>query len=115
MHCHTVHLPLGALLTWCTMCGTGAGILGSELGALLTSYLGVSTSAEGSTDFTHLFDLVLICNLSSLLPLLGLGLLDAAPASADDDGDAGGDAGGGGGGGGGGQLAPAGDVSSSAS
>ena len=20
---HTVHLPLGALLTWCTMCGTG--------------------------------------------------------------------------------------------
>ena len=32
--------------------------------------LGVSTSAEGGgTDFTHLFDLVLICNLASLLPL----------------------------------------------
>ena len=23
VHCHTVHLPLDALLTWCTMCGTG--------------------------------------------------------------------------------------------
>ena len=23
-HCYTVHLPLGALLTWCAMCGTGA-------------------------------------------------------------------------------------------
>ena len=22
VHCHTVHLPLGALLTWCTVCGT---------------------------------------------------------------------------------------------
>ena len=32
--------------------------------------LGVSTSAEGGgTDFSHLFDLVLVCNLASLLPL----------------------------------------------
>ena len=23
VHCHTVHLPLGTLLIWCTMCGTG--------------------------------------------------------------------------------------------
>ena len=23
VHCHTVHLPLGALLIWWTMCGTG--------------------------------------------------------------------------------------------
>ena len=23
VHSHTVHLPLGALLIWCTMCGTG--------------------------------------------------------------------------------------------
>ena len=23
VHCHTVHLPLGALLSPCTMCGTG--------------------------------------------------------------------------------------------
>ena len=26
VHCHTAHLPLGALLTWCTMCGTGCGL-----------------------------------------------------------------------------------------
>ena len=24
VHSHTAHLPLGALLTWCAMCGTGA-------------------------------------------------------------------------------------------
>ena len=23
MHPHTVHLPVGALLIWCTVCGTG--------------------------------------------------------------------------------------------
>ena len=23
VHCHTVHLPLGALLTWCTVWRTG--------------------------------------------------------------------------------------------
>ena len=23
VHSHTLHLPLGALLIWCTMCGTG--------------------------------------------------------------------------------------------
>ena len=23
VHCHTVHLPPGALLSWCTVCGTG--------------------------------------------------------------------------------------------
>ena len=41
--------------------------------------LGVSTSAEGGgTDFTHLFDLVLICNLASLLPLFALRFLDEA-------------------------------------
>jgi len=59
------------------------GILGQELGAGLTQALGVSTSAEagGGTDFSHLFELVLICNLASLLPLFALGLLDeAAPA-----------------------------------
>lgn len=46
----------------------GAGALGSELGALLTSALGVT-----DTNFTNLGLLVLICNLSSLLslPLLG--------------------------------------------
>jgi hypothetical protein len=46
----------------------GAGALGSELGALLTSALGVT-----DTNFKNLGLLVLICNLSSLLslPLLG--------------------------------------------
>ena len=55
------------------------GIVGQELGAALTQALGVSTSAEGGgTDFTHLFDLVLICNLASLLPLFALRFLDEA-------------------------------------
>ena len=27
LHAHTVHLPLGALLSPCTMCGTGAQLL----------------------------------------------------------------------------------------
>ena len=60
----------------------GAGILGTELGAALTSFLGVSAdaTADGRTDFTNLGLLVTICNLSSLLPLFFLGFLDAAPA-----------------------------------
>ena len=90
----------------------GAGILGSELGALLTDVLGVKASADsgGATDFTNLALLVTICNLSSLLPLLCLGWLDAAPTAADDDAtvDAGGQGGVGvGGGGSGGVLPPA--------
>ena len=28
---HTLHLPLRALLTWCTVCGTGAGVSFSDL------------------------------------------------------------------------------------
>ena len=32
MHSHTVHLPPGALLIWCTMCGTGG--LAPSLAAL---------------------------------------------------------------------------------
>ena len=58
----------------------GAGILGTELGALLTSALGVSAGKDGgATDFTNLGLLVTVCNLSSLLPLLALGFLDEAP------------------------------------
>ena len=38
--------------------------VGSELGALLTSYLGVT-----DTNFTNLSLLVAICGLSSLIPL----------------------------------------------
>jgi folate/biopterin transporter len=60
----------------------GAGILGTELGALLTDALGVSASADGGpTDFTNLGLLVTICNLSSLLPLLAIDFLDEVPAS----------------------------------
>lgn len=55
------------------------GIVGRELGAALTQALGVSTSASGTTDFSHLFDLVLLCNLASLLPLLAIDFLDEAP------------------------------------
>ncbi|CAM9938722.1 unnamed protein product, partial [Phaeothamnion confervicola] len=42
----------------------GGSALGSELGALLTRALGVTDS-----NFTNLGLLVVICNLSSLLPL----------------------------------------------
>ena len=31
-HSHTVHLPLGALLIWCTMCGTGINALVATVG-----------------------------------------------------------------------------------
>lgn len=48
----------------------GAGALGSELGALFTSALKVTDK-----DFSNLGMLVAICNLSSLLPLLFIGLL----------------------------------------
>ena len=35
VHCHTVHLPFGALLTWCTVCGTGNFHLGLAYDGLL--------------------------------------------------------------------------------
>ena len=60
----------------------GGGIVGMELGALLTSALGVSSASEGGpTDFTNLGLLVIICNLSSLLPLLAIGWLDEVEAT----------------------------------
>ena len=49
------------------------GAASGALGAALTSYLGVTAE-----DFTNLFWLVLICNLSSLMPLAGLRWLDEA-------------------------------------
>ena len=48
--------------------------MSGALGAGLTSALGVT-----SENFDNLFWLVLICNLSSLAPLAGLGWLDEAP------------------------------------
>ena len=66
----------------------GAGIIGTELGALLTEALGVSAQPDGGgTDFTNLGLLVTICNLSSLLPLLAIGWLDEVPAAAAGDAD----------------------------
>ena len=49
----------------------GAGALGTEIGAALTKVLGVT---EGN--FDQLGTLTIICNLSSLLPLAFIGLLD---------------------------------------
>ena len=51
----------------------GAGIVGQEGGALLTSALGVSDS-----NFDNLAPLLAACALSSLLPLPFLGLLKDA-------------------------------------
>ena len=50
------------------------GVVSGALGAGLTSALGVT-----SENFDNLFCLVLVCNLSSLAPLAGLGWLDEAP------------------------------------
>mmetsp|Transcript_7629 Transcript_7629/g.17839 ORF Transcript_7629/g.17839 Transcript_7629/m.17839 type:complete len:127 (-) Transcript_7629:522-902(-) len=49
----------------------GAGVVGSEAGALLTKVLGVTEN-----NFEQLGLLVAICNLSSLLPLLAIGWID---------------------------------------
>ena len=53
-----------------------SGLLSHELGALLTHWLKVT-----ETDFTNLWILVLLTNLSTLLPLPLLGLLPAASAT----------------------------------
>ncbi|MEL6938174.1 MAG: folate/biopterin family MFS transporter, partial [Cyanobacteria bacterium J06598_1] len=53
-----------------------SGLLSHELGALLTHQLGVT-----ETDFSNLWRLVLITNLTTLLPLPLLGLLPAASAT----------------------------------
>ena len=58
------------------------GAASGALGAALTSYLGVTAE-----DFTNLFWLVLICNMSSLLPLAGLGWLDEAEKEWEGEGE----------------------------
>ena len=60
-----------------------SGLLSHELGALLTHQLGVT-----ETDFSNLWLLVLITNLTTLLPLPLLGMLPAASAVQPGDGDA---------------------------
>ena len=57
------------------------GVVSGALGAGLTKALGVTAD-----DFENLFWLVLVCNLSSLAPLAGLGWLDEAPGE-DETGD----------------------------
>jgi len=49
----------------------GASAVGTEIGAILTKQLGVTES-----DFSNLAMLNVICNVSSLYPLLFIGLLD---------------------------------------
>ena len=51
VHCHTVHLPIGALLSPCTMCGTGG--LAPSLAALAAQVLVLAPPpCEGLGDAT---------------------------------------------------------------
>ncbi|KAJ9521348.1 hypothetical protein QJQ45_001281 [Haematococcus lacustris] len=59
---------------------------GSAMGAALTKALGVT-----SDNFDHLFTLVLLCNLATMLPAPFLGLLPATLDKPDDDDDGDGD------------------------
>lgn len=65
----------------------GAGTLGTEIGALLTKWMGVT-----SENFDNLALLTVICNVSSLYPLFFIGWLDevgsATGKNGEDDDDA---------------------------
>ncbi|KAM3576371.1 hypothetical protein VYU27_001722 [Nannochloropsis oceanica] len=61
----------------------GAGALGAELGAFLTSALGVTEN-----NFQNLGLLIAICNLSTLLSLPFLSLLPAEKSKSGEGGDA---------------------------
>lgn len=84
------HLAGWCLWSWSGIEGTlfatlmsvfnGAGTLGSELGALLTSLLGVTEK-----DFGNLGPLIAICNLSSLLSLPLLPLIGAVDQQLDQE------------------------------
>jgi len=58
----------------------GAGAIGTEIGALLTKVLGVTES-----NFDNLALLTVICNLSSLYPLIFIGWLDEIGSVSEDD------------------------------
>jgi folate/biopterin transporter len=58
----------------------GAGTLGTEIGALLTKWLGVT-----ETNFDNLGLLTVICNLSSLYPLLFIGWLDEVGSQSEEE------------------------------
>ena len=53
------------------VCFSGVAVFGTEVGAALTKVLGVTES-----DFSNLALLTIICNVSSLLPLVFIGWLD---------------------------------------
>jgi folate/biopterin transporter len=55
-------------------------LVSSEMGAVLTHWFGVT-----ETDFSHLWQLMLVTNLSTLLPLPLLGLLPSTAAQTDED------------------------------
>ena len=58
----------------------GASTVGTEIGAGLTKFLGVTES-----DFTNLALLTIICNISSLLPLAFIGWLDGVGDESQND------------------------------
>ena len=58
----------------------GASAVGTEIGAALTKYLGVTGS-----NFDNLGLLTIICNLSSLYPLVFLGWLDDIGSTGEDE------------------------------
>jgi len=58
----------------------GAGTLGTEIGAGLTKYLGVTEN-----NFDNLGLLTIICNLSSLYPLFFIGWLDEVGAASESE------------------------------
>jgi folate/biopterin transporter len=58
----------------------GASTIGTEIGALLTKYMGVT-----ETNFENLGLLTIVCNLSSLYPLVFLGLLDGIGDFSEED------------------------------
>lgn len=58
----------------------GASTVGTEVGALLTKQLGVTES-----NFDNLGMLNIICNLSSLYPLIFIGLLDGIGSKSESD------------------------------
>jgi hypothetical protein len=58
----------------------GAGTVGTEIGALLTKWLGITES-----NFDNLALLSILCNLSSLYPLLFIGWLDEVGSVSEQD------------------------------
>ena len=75
--CHDIDPSVGSC-AW-RLCISGT--LGSEVGAALTAALGVGTDGN----FENLALLVVLCQLSSLLPLPFLGVLDGIDAPDDVD------------------------------